>query len=56
MEHFTVNNTTLKLASEDTDFKPYPRFVTITAAACAIIFSIIGLFGNIFYIFTGVHV
>ncbi|XP_071580394.1 protein trapped in endoderm-1 [Temnothorax nylanderi] len=45
MGHFATNDTIF--ASEDGDFKPFTRSVTIVAAACAIIFSIIGVLGNL---------
>lgn len=44
---FTANNTTFKLVSEDEDIKPFTRHATIIAAVCAIIFSIIGVLGNL---------
>jgi len=48
MGYFAANDTTF--ASEDGDFKPFARSVTILAAACAIIFSIIGVLGNVLYL------
>ncbi|XP_011868593.1 PREDICTED: protein trapped in endoderm-1 [Vollenhovia emeryi] len=47
MGHFAANNTIYEIASGDGDFKPFARSVTIVAAACAIIFSIIGVLGNL---------
>jgi len=47
MGHFAANDT--MFASEDGDFKPFARSVTILAAACAITFSIIGVLGNVLY-------
>ncbi|KAH0956555.1 hypothetical protein HN011_003672 [Eciton burchellii] len=45
MEHFAVNSTIFETGNGE--FKSYPRFVTIVAATCAIIFSIIGVLGNL---------
>ncbi|XP_012542853.1 protein trapped in endoderm-1 [Monomorium pharaonis] len=47
MGHVTVNGTIFEIASEDGDIKPFPRLVTIGAAGFAIIFSIIGILGNL---------
>jgi hypothetical protein len=44
MEHFAVNSTIFETGNGE--FKSYPRFVTIVAATCAIIFSIIGVLGK----------
>jgi len=54
MEHF-ANNTifttefNIQITAEDGNYKPFARSVTIFAAVCAIIFSIIGVLGNILY-------
>ncbi|XP_014474408.1 PREDICTED: protein trapped in endoderm-1 [Dinoponera quadriceps] len=47
MGHIVANDTILEITSDDGYFKPYARFVTIAAAICAIIFSIIGVLGNL---------
>lgn len=55
MEHFAANKTifaaefNIEITAEDGDYKPFARSVTIVAAACAIMFSIIGVLGNILY-------
>ncbi|GAB1863173.1 Gustatory receptor trehalose 1 [Camponotus japonicus] len=52
MEHF-ANNTifttefNIQITAEDGNHKPFARSVTIFAAVCAIIFSIIGVLGNL---------
>ncbi|XP_011643953.1 protein trapped in endoderm-1 [Pogonomyrmex barbatus] len=43
MGHFAANDTIF----ENGDFKPFARSMTIVAAVCAIIFSIIGVLGNL---------
>lgn len=45
MGHFAANDTIFEIASEDGGINPFPRYVTIVAAVCAIIFSIIGVLG-----------
>lgn len=55
MEDFAANKTILaaefniQITTESGDYKPFARSVTIIATACAIIFSIIGVLGNILY-------
>ncbi|EFN87101.1 protein trapped in endoderm-1 [Harpegnathos saltator] len=41
------NDTILEVASDDGYFKPYARPVTIATAVCAVIFSIVGVLGNL---------
>ncbi|KAL6434790.1 hypothetical protein ACFW04_005174 [Cataglyphis niger] len=53
MEDFAANKTILaaefniQITTENGDYKPFARSVTIIATACAIIFSIIGVLGNL---------
>lgn len=47
-----ANETVLNIISEDEVYKPYARSVTIIAAACAIIFSIVGIIGNFLFSIT----
>ncbi|KAG5318619.1 GUTR1 protein, partial [Pseudoatta argentina] len=47
MGHIAVNDTFVEIFSEAGGFKPFTRSETITAAICAIIFSIIGVLGNL---------
>ncbi|XP_029165214.1 protein trapped in endoderm-1 [Nylanderia fulva] len=48
MDHFATNNTILAEKFHVTaEYKPFERYVTIFAATCAIIFSIIGVLGNL---------
>ncbi|KAG7208339.1 hypothetical protein KM043_014575 [Ampulex compressa] len=47
MENSVVNDTIFRSISEDGDYRSFPRWVTITAAVCAIIFSVVGVLGNL---------
>lgn len=47
MGQFIANDTIFEITSEADGFKPFARSVTIIAAICAIIFSIIGVLGNV---------
>jgi len=50
MGHIAVNDTFVEIFSEAGGSKPFTRSETITAAICAIIFSIIGVLGNVLYL------
>ena len=46
-----LNETIFKLAHADDNVRSLPRFLTIIAAACAILFSVVGVLGKIYIIY-----
>ncbi|XP_043282007.1 protein trapped in endoderm-1 [Venturia canescens] len=47
MDNIGRNESIIEMIQDDEEGRPFPRSVTIIAAACAIIFSIVGILGNL---------